>query len=138
MKRTIKTVTVLFATALFAFATVTANGQQKKGEPWVIPAEYKKMANPVAKDDASVKAGQVSYMKNCASCHGKTGLGDGPKGRMSKTFPGDFSGAAFQGYTDGEMFYQTKFGRGEMPAYDKKIPDNEMWSIVNYMRTLKK
>ena len=48
MKRTIKSVTVLFATALFAFATVTASAQQKKGEPWVIPAEYKKMANPVA------------------------------------------------------------------------------------------
>lgn len=131
---------VLFVgTVLMAFGlTQVMNAQQKKGEPWTIPAEYKKMANPVTKDDASVKAGQVSYMKNCASCHGKTGLGDGPKGRMTKTFPGDFSGAAFQGYADGEMFYQTKFGRGEMPAYDKKIPDNEMWSIVNYMRTLKK
>ncbi|MRR21112.1 cytochrome c [bacterium] len=96
------------------------------------------MANPVAKDDASVKAGLASYSKNCASCHGKTGLGDGPKGRMTKTFPGDFSAAAFQAYADGEMFYQTKFGRGEMPAYDKKVPDTEIWSIINYMRTLKK
>lgn len=131
---------VLFVgAALLAFSfTQVMNAQQKKGEPWVIPAEYKKMANPVAKDDASVKAGQASFAKNCASCHGKTGLGDGPKGRMTKTFPGDFSGAAFQAYADGEMFYQTKLGRGEMPAYDKKIPDTEIWSMINYMRTLKK
>lgn len=138
MKKTIKTISVVLATALFAFASVTANAQQKKGEPWNIPAEYKKMANPVAKSDAAVKAGQTSYTKNCASCHGKTGLGDGPKGRMTKTFPGDFSGGEFQGYTDGEMFYQTKFGRGEMPSYDKKIPDTEIWNIVHYMRSLKK
>ncbi len=138
MKRSIKVFSVMFVTAAFAFMSVTANAQQKKGEPWVIPAEYKKMANPVAKDDASVKAGMTAYNKNCASCHGKTGLGDGPKGRMTKTFPGDFSGAAFQAYTDGEMFYQTKFGRDEMPAYDKKIPDTEIWSMIHYMRTLKK
>ncbi|MCK7539083.1 MAG: cytochrome c [Marinilabiliales bacterium] len=65
--------------------------------------------------------------------------GDGPKGRMYKTFPGDFLRRRLpRPYTDGEMFYQTKFGRGEMPAYDKKIPDTEIWSIVNYMRTLAK
>jgi len=136
MKRSFKVFSVMFVTAAFAFMSVTANAQQKKGEPWVIPAEYKKMANPVASDDASVKAGQVAFAKNCASCHGKTGLGDGPKGRMCKTFPGDFSGATFQAYTAGEMFYQTKFGRGEMPAYDKKIPDTEIWNMVNYMKTL--
>ena len=84
------------------------------------------------------KLGASSWAKNCASCHGKTGLGDGPKGRMTKTFPGDFSGAAFQAFADGEMFYQTKIGRGEMPAYDKKIPDNEIWAIVHHMRTFKK
>ncbi len=130
---------VFVGTVLLAFSfTQVMNAQQKKGEPWTIPAEYKKMANPVAKDDANLKLGASSWAKNCASCHGKTGLGDGPKGRMTKTFPGDFSGAAFQGFSDGDMFYQTKFGRGEMPAYDKKIPDNEIWAMVHHMRSFKK
>lgn len=130
---------VFVGTVLLAFSfTQVMNAQQKKGEPWTIPAEYKKMANPVAKDDANLKLGASSWAKNCASCHGKTGLGDGPKGRMTKTHPGDFSGAAFQAYSDGDMFYQTKTGRGEMPAYDKKIPDNEIWAIVHHMRTFKK
>ncbi|MCU0409749.1 MAG: cytochrome c [Bacteroidales bacterium] len=130
---------VFVGTVLLAFSfTQVMNAQQKKGEPWTIPAEYKKMANPVAKDDANLKLGASSWAKNCASCHGKTGLGDGPKGRMTKTFPGDFSAAAFQAFTDGEMFYQTKMGRGEMPAYDKKIPDNEIWAMVHHMRSFKK
>lgn len=125
-------------TAAFAMMSVTAYGQQKKGEPWTIPADYKAKANPVTADDAAKQAGKVLYDKNCASCHGKLGLGDGPKGRMCKTFPGDFSGADFQGQSDGTLFYQTKAGRGEMPAYDNKIPDTDIWKMVIYMRTLKK
>jgi mono/diheme cytochrome c family protein len=132
---------ILFASAiLVAFsATQAVNAQaQKAAEPWPVPAADKAKVNPVAKDDASLKLGMTSWMKNCASCHGKTGLGDGPKGRMTKTHPGDFSGAGFQAGTDGEIYYRTKVGRGEMPAYDKKIPDNEIWAMVHYMRGMAK
>lgn len=112
--------------------------QQKQPEPWPVPAAEKSKANPVKADDASVKLGMAAYNKNCASCHGKTGLGDGPKGRSLKTFSGDFSAAAFHSQTDGELFYKTKVGRGDMPAYDKKIPDADIWHMVNFMRTFKK
>jgi mono/diheme cytochrome c family protein len=105
---------------------------------WNVPANFKSMANPVAKGDASNKAGMALYTKNCASCHGKTGLGDGVKARMLSTNPGDFSGSFFQNQTDGEHFYKTKFGRGEMPKYEGKLTDDEIWNIVNYMRTFKK
>lgn len=111
-------------------------GAQSKG--WAAPAEYKTMKNPVAKGDASNKAGMALYTKNCASCHGKAGLGDGVKARMLKEFPGDFSAAAFQGQADGEHFYKTKFGKGEMPKYEGKLSDDDIWNIVNYMRTFKK
>lgn len=138
MKGKVKIISAMFLTAAFAMMSVTTYAQQKKAEPWTIPAEYQKMANPVKADDASLKAGKLSYDKLCASCHGKLGLGDGPKGRMCKVFPGDFAGATFQAQSDGVLFYQTKIGRGEMPAYDKKIPDNDIWNMVNYMRTFKK
>ena len=107
-------------------------------KPWPVPDEYKTMKNPVAKGDASNKAGMVLYTKMCASCHGKTGLGDGVKARMLKDFPGDFSGAAYQNQTDGEHFYKTKFGRAEMPKYEGKCTDDDIWNMVNYMRTFKK
>ena len=75
---------VMAAFLLMSFASF----QQKKPEPWPVPAEYKNMANPVKSDDASIKLGMAAYTKNCASCHGKTGLGDGPKGRSLKDAPG--------------------------------------------------
>jgi mono/diheme cytochrome c family protein len=131
----------VFVSALlltFSFSQVMNAQSQKKAEPWPVPAAEKAKVNPVACDDATMKLGMSSWAKNCASCHGKTGLGDGVKGRMGKTNPGDFSTAEFQASTDGELFYRTKAGRGEMPAFDKKIPDNEIWAMVNHMRSFKK
>lgn len=127
---------VIFSiSAIFISMTYTT---QDPAEPWEVPAKFKSMENPVAADEASVKVGRMQYTKNCASCHGKAGQGNGVKARGLGTFPGDFSGAAYQGQTDGEHFYKTKFGRGEMPKYENKIPDEDIWHIVNYMRTFKK
>ena len=129
-----KTMKLFFAGAAVLLLSASLVAQPK---PWVVPANFKSMANPVAKGDASNKAGKTIYDKNCASCHGKTGLGDGVKARALKTFPGDFSKAEFQDQTDGDHFYKTKTGRGEMPKYEGKLSDTDMWNVVNYMRTFK-
>jgi mono/diheme cytochrome c family protein len=107
-------------------------------EPWVVPQEFKNMKNPVMVNDSSIKAGKVLYDKHCASCHGKTGLGDGIIAGNLETFPGDFSGSEYQGQTDGDHFYKTKYGREDMPKYENKISDADIWRIVNYMRSFKK
>ena len=133
-----KSVFVCALLLAFSFSQVMNAQSQKKAEPWPVPDKEKNTANPVKADDANMKLGTSSWSKNCASCHGKTGLGDGVKGRMGKTFPGDFTSAGFQASTDGELFYRTRTGRGEMPSFANKIPDNEIWAVVHYMRTLKK
>lgn len=127
----------LASSTLFALS-IALVAQQAQPKPWPVPDNFKNMKNPVASNDASIKAGMTAYNKNCASCHGKTGLGDGVKARALKTFPGDLSKPAYQNQTDGEQFYKSKFGRGEMPKYEGKIPDNDIWNMVNYMRTFKK
>jgi mono/diheme cytochrome c family protein len=127
---------LLLAVALIFVATVTSVGQQAK--PWVVPANFKSMANPVKSDAASIKAGQDLYVKNCMACHGKTGLGDGPKSKGLKTPVASFLTAEAQKQTDGDLFYKSKTGRGDMPKYEGKIDDTGLWSIVNYVRSLKK
>jgi mono/diheme cytochrome c family protein len=137
--KTLKKVFISSLVALVGVSLINLNvSAQSQPKPWDVPANFKTMKNPVAKGDESNKAGQVLYVKNCASCHGKAGLGDGVKARMLKDFPGDFSGTFFQNQTDGEHFYKTKTGRGEMPKYEGKLSDDDIWNIVNFMRTLKK
>lgn len=139
MKMIRKSLITLTSTVLgILLISFNALAQEKQAKPWEVPAEYKSMKNPVAASDKSINSGKTLYTKLCASCHGKTGLGDGVKARMLKDFPGDFSGAYYQNQTDGEHFYKTKFGRAEMPKYEGKVSDEDIWDMVNYMRTFKK
>jgi mono/diheme cytochrome c family protein len=126
----------IFTMVLVLGVASIANAQ--KAKPWEVPGKYKTMKNAVKADDASIKAGKDLYTKNCASCHGKTGLGDGPKARGLDTFPGNFTENTFQAQTDGDLFYKIKTGREDMPKYDGKIEDESIWQMINFMRTLKK
>ena len=142
MKNTKKAMASLVTVIIAAVLLIgnAASAQQAKPKPWPVPDKDKNLKAPVKLTDASVIAtGKELWAKHCKSCHGAKGLGDGPKAAGLKTFSGDFSSAAFQAGTDGEIFYRTNKGRDEMPAYEKKIPDaNDRWALVAYMRTFKK
>jgi mono/diheme cytochrome c family protein len=107
--------------------------------PWPVPDKNSKMANPVKSDASSISDGKALWGKHCQSCHGKTGKGDGSKAAGLDTHPGDFTKAEFHSQTDGAIFYKIAEGRKDMPSFKKKIPDaDDIWSLVNYMRTFKK
>jgi mono/diheme cytochrome c family protein len=127
------------AIMVFAILIATAFTTIRQGDPWVVPDKYKNMKNPVKSDAESISAGKSLYAKHCKSCHGSKGLGDGTKAAQLKTKCGDFSSSGFQSQSDGSLYYKTSEGRDDMPSFKKKIPDEaDIWSIVNYMRTLKK
>jgi mono/diheme cytochrome c family protein len=127
---------VLIGILLVFGISLTSFGQ--KAKPWDVPANFKAMSNPVKSDDASLLAGKDLFNKNCAACHGKTGVGDGPKSKGLKTTVASFLTAECQTQTDGELFYKSKTGRGDMPKYEGKIEDTGLWQTVNYIRSLKK
>ena len=108
-------------------------------DKWEVPAKYKTMKNPTdAKDKENLSIGKALYSKHCKSCHGSKGWGDGSKAKEMEGDLGDFSTAATQDQTDGELFYKITEGRDDMPGFDKKIASEEdRWLVVNYMRTLK-
>lgn len=138
MKKLLKNLSAIALIAIFFTAFSAMKMQQEQPKPWPVPDEYKKMENPVKGDAEAVKMGEMLYKRHCASCHGRVGLGDGPKARGLKTFAGDFSGDFYQKQTDGEHFYKTLKGRDEMPGYEGKVSEEDIWSMVSYMRTFKK
>lgn len=105
-------------------------------DPWVIPAKYKAMKAPQSTSQ-SVAIGKTLWAKHCKSCHGTKGLGDGPKAKMLKTEMMNFSGPEFKKFKDGEKYYMSFVGRGEMPNFEKKIIDNEdRWALIHFINTL--
>ena len=133
-----KKVSVLVAvlSAIILFAFVPAKTYQNP--PWVAPDAAKAKANPVKSDAASIATGKELYATHCKSCHGAKGKGDGPKASQLDTECGDFTKSAFQSQTDGALFYKTSEGKKDMPSYKKKIPEaNDIWAVINYVRTLK-
>jgi len=108
-------------------------------DKWVAPAKYDSMKNPVDASDAEdMTVGKNLYMQHCKSCHGKEGLGDGPKSAELSTPSGDFSTSEFHSQSDGSIFYKIKEGRDDMPSFAKKIPDDDdIWMVVNFIRTMK-
>ncbi len=128
--------------SVVAIATVVVIGMSFRliqSKPWTVPDKDAKTANPVKTSAASIAAGKALWSEHCSSCHGKSGLGDGNKAAQLETQPTDFTKAAFQSQPDGALFYKVSAGRGDMPSFKKKIPEQEeIWNLVNFMRTLKK
>ncbi|WP_223198116.1 c-type cytochrome [Maribacter arenosus] len=129
-----KTIKLVMIIGVMSFALYSFNSFDQ--DEWIVPAKYEKMQNPT---DPSVDLdiGKSLYSKHCKSCHGSKGLGDGTKADEVEGDLGDFSSAEFQAQSDGAIFYKSYIGRNDMPNYEKKIPDEEdVWLLVNYMRTL--
>lgn len=104
----------------------------EQNDPWVVPEKFVKMQNPVK---GQLGLGKDMYILHCKSCHGKEGLGDGPKAAQLDTPCGDFTTDAFADQADGALFYKTLTGREDMPSFEKKMSHIEIWAVVNYVRT---
>jgi mono/diheme cytochrome c family protein len=127
--------TVWFASAAAALSlslvTFVAAAQQHP--------DAAKMKKPVAASPASIAAGKKLYDSQCASCHGATGKGDGKGGALLKPTPSDLTDADWKhGQTDGEIFTIIRDGSPQtgMRGYGSRIPANDIWNLVNYVRSL--
>lgn len=88
-----------------------------------------------------VDQGRVLYEGKgaCVSCHGKSGLGDGPVGRRLNPSPRNFTNCKFHKRRhDGELFWIMKNGSpgtGMVPMIPVTITEEEAWKILAYERS---
>ncbi len=114
--------------------SVQLHGQTAK--PWNIPSRYHNRKSPIGKDRASKLAGLRVYRKNCASCHGRRGKGDGPAASGLTVHPQNLRDMGRMAkFTDGDLFYMIRKGRKPMPAFRKTLKKNEVWQVIGFIRT---
>ena len=118
---------------------VSARQEQKPAATadYKIPPDASKLPNPVKPTAASLAAGKKSYGFDCAMCHGKDGDGKGDLAADMKLKLADYRDpASLKDMTDGDLFYIIKNGKGEMTGEGDRNKPEEIWNLVNYVRSL--
>lgn len=104
-----------------------------------VPAEFASLQNPLAADAESMVRGEALYTANCASCHGDTGMGEGPAGQQLDP-PAAPVAHTSQMLSDGYLFWRiTEGGHAfdtAMPVWKDALDEQARWDLINYMRSL--
>ncbi len=97
--------------------------------------------NPTEPSDfRSLVRGEEMYTTYCTPCHGAWGLGDGPvsaAGPQRGPLAGVFPLLTAAGRSDGYIYNLIRGGGLRMPGY-QRIPSEDRWHIVNYVRHLQR
>src|SRR5215468_1189741 len=93
--------------------------------------------NPVPATPDSIAAGRQIYLRRCASCHAATGEG-GPGNDLIPAAP-SLVDEQVKVKTDSQVFNNIKNGIGpdfNMVAFKDTLKDDEIWNVVNYLRSI--
>jgi mono/diheme cytochrome c family protein len=138
-KKTLLLVTLLFfAYALWAQNPKDQPPPQSQPQPYKIPPEDAAKVNPVKPTAESLAKGKKLYGYDCAMCHGEKGDGKGDMASDMKNVTDFTKPDALKNRTDGELFYEVRNGKGDMPPEGDRAKDDDIWNMVNYVRSLAK
>jgi putative copper export protein/mono/diheme cytochrome c family protein len=88
----------------------------------------------------SILAGAALYPKNCASCHGTEGHGDGPAAKGLPVPPADLTAPHLWDHADGELFgwiahgMEAPEGGLAMPGFSPGLSDDDIWALIDFIR----
>jgi mono/diheme cytochrome c family protein len=99
----------------------------------------KDVKNPLAETPDTIESGRVAFSHYCVACHGLDGQNTGVPfaSQMSPPVP-SLRSYQVQSYTDGQLKWILDHGLSPsgMPGSKGILTDNELWSIVVYIRHL--
>ena len=101
----------------------------------------KKQRNPLPTNPQAIADGKEAFSHYCAACHGLDGQNTGVpfSDRMSPPAP-SLNSNEVQQYTDGQLKWVIDNGiwPSGMPGSSGTLSDDEIWSIVVFIRNLPK
>lgn len=107
--------------------------------------EFLAKSNPLPSSAGTIKAGKELFLKTaqpaaCMMCHGEQGDGKGVMGAALVPPPRNFTcGAMMREIPDGQLFWIIKNGSpGTGMMSFAGLPDEQVWQLVHYIRSLAK
>ncbi len=105
--------------------------------------KFRKMTNPLEASQANINAGKKLFHETamplaCKQCHGEKGDGNGPMGTALNPHPRNFTcDETMKDISDGQMYWIIKNGSpGTGMMAFSGLPDNQIWQLIQYIRTL--
>ncbi len=127
------------ALTLFLLLACFSAAQETKPAPKTVyspvPVKAARETNPVKSTPESLAEGKKIYGYDCAQCHGVTGDGKTDVAKDLK-IPNLANPALLKDHTDGELFYILKNGHANMPPEGDRVKPEQLWDLVNYVRSL--
>ncbi len=109
------------------------------------PQEFLTKTNPLPSSDAAIQAGKTLFLQTaqpvaCAMCHGDKGNGQGFMGAALVPPPRNFTcGKMMKDISDGQLFWIIKNGSpGTGMMSFAGLPDEQVWQLIAYVRSLSK
>jgi mono/diheme cytochrome c family protein len=100
-----------------------------------VPVAASREPNPVKATPESIAEGKKIYGYDCAQCHGAAGDAQTEVGKDLKA--ADLTDpATLKDRTDGAIFYILRHGHGNMPREGDRVKPEQLWDLVNYVRSL--
>ena len=104
-------------------------------QPTSTPGAANPRSPATARPGAEIDLVQLAWEKNCTTCHGPRGRGDGPQGPMLRA--PDLTRAEWQDrVSDAEIAETIHKGRNKMPSFD--LPPQVIQGLVLRIRAAKR
>lgn len=87
-------------------------------------------------DEASVQRGKSLYQTHCLSCHGLSGLGDGPEAQNQERRPANLR-ALVSDVPNFKFFMSISQWQGDMPGWKEPFNEMDREDLVAYIKTFK-
>ena len=114
--------------------------ERGQSDGWQIPQDAATEISPLPETADRIARGRDLYEDKCRRCHGPSGAGKGPDADPDDP-PGDLTdGSRASRNPDGVMFYKIWNGRNdpEMPAFKTDLTREDVWTVIQYVKTLRR
>ena len=121
-------------------AAAVSPGAPQTTRSWNLGADADTKKNPVPATATTLEAGKALFKDKCARCHGPGGTGDGPDADPDATEMDLTNPKRAARNPDGVVYYKVLNGkqRPKMPAFKDELSEEQIWSVVAYVQSIRK